>query len=322
MQSSEPISEAPYSQRFGPVSFPRLIGNAGAFLGYAEPRQEKIDKALDGYLAPGGRRPAVLYEAMRYCVLNGGKRMRPLLCGVAAEVCGKSLDDVMPTACALEMIHAFSLIHDDLPAIDNDRLRRGKPTCHVIYGDANAILAGDALLARAFELLSLQRKTAPPHLVLDVIELVSQASGCEGMAAGEVEDILAEGKEGDLETLEFIHKHKSGDLIRVALLSGAILGEGSDDVRERLARFGENIGLAFQIVDDVLGAAGDPRLVGKAVGRDDEKKKLTYPRLLGIRKAREIAAAKSHEALHAIDGLGLAAEPLRQLGLYVLHRNM
>jgi geranylgeranyl diphosphate synthase, type II len=151
---------------------------------------------------------------------------------------------------------------------------------------------------------------------------VSQAIGSEGMAAGEVEDILAEGKEGDLETLELIHRHKSGDLIRASLLAGAILADGSEDVRERLARYGANIGLAFQIVDDVLGTAGDPRLIGKAIGRDDERQKLTYPRLLGIRKSREIAATKAHEALHAIEGLGPASEPLRSLGLYVLHRNM
>jgi geranylgeranyl diphosphate synthase type II len=322
MESSEPISEAPYSQRFGPVSFPRLIGKAGEFLAYAEPRQERIDKALDDYLAHDGRRPAILFDAMRYSVLTGGKRLRPLLCGVAAEVCGRSLDDVLPTACAFELIHAFSLIHDDLPAIDNDRLRRGRPTCHVLFGEAHAILAGDALLARAYELLALQRKTAPAHLVLDVVELVSQAIGWEGMAAGEVEDILAEGKEGDMETLELIHRHKAGDLIRASLLAGAILGGGADEVRERLARYGANIGLAFQIVDDVLGVTGDPRLVGKTIGIDDEKRKLTYPRLLGLKKSREIAAAKAQEALYAIEGLGPASEPLRSLGLYVLHRNM
>jgi geranylgeranyl diphosphate synthase, type II len=322
MESTEPVSNGPYSAPFGAESFPMLIGQAGEFLSYAEPRRMRIETALEEYLADRGRAPAVLYEAMQYAVLSGGKRLRPLLCVVAAEVCGKTLDDVLPTACGLEMIHAQSLIHDDLPAIDDDRIRRGRPTCHVRFGEAIAILAGDALMARAFEVFATQRKTAPAHLVLDMMELVAKAIGREGMAGGEAEDVLSEGKPGDMKTLQFVHDHKSGDFIGASLLAGAILCNGPNEVRERLAMYGTAIGLAFQIVDDILGEAGDPRRLGKPVGRDEERKKLTYPRLLGIRKSRELAAAKAQEALAAIEGLGPGSDPLRALGLYVLHRNV
>lgn len=302
-------------------SFPSLLGEAGEFIAYSEARRSTIEEALARYLESERRRPAELHDAMRYAVLSGGKRLRPLLCCAAAEIGGKTLEDVLPTACALELIHAQSLVHDDLPAIDDDDIRRGHPTCHVQFGEAVAILAGDALLARAFEILALQRKTAPPHIVLDVIEVVSHAVGFEGMAAGEVEDILSENKPGDLATLEFVHEHKSGDLIRASLLAGAILGETSTDVRDRLGAYGAAIGLAFQIIDDILGEAGDPRRTGKPVGRDAERNKLTYPRLVGLQKSREIAASKAQEALEALDGMGRAASPLRALALYVLHRN-
>jgi len=305
----------------GPESFPAFLREAGQFVAYSESRRAVIEDALAGYLAPEGRRPAVLYEAMAYCVLTGGKRVRPLLCGLAAEISGKTLEDVLPTACALEMIHAFSLVHDDLPAIDDDAIRRGWPTCHVRFGEAVAILAGDALLARAFEVLALQRKTAPAHLVLEVIEMVSRAIGREGMAGGEVEDILAEGKPGDVTTLELIHEHKSGDFIRASLLSGAILAGAPTETLDRLSTYGAAIGLAFQIVDDILGETGDPTRTGKPVGRDGERRKLTYPRMLGTKRSREIAEAKAHEALAAIKDLGPAADPLRGLALYVLQRN-
>lgn len=320
-QSHSSVDTDRPSSPCGPESFPALLRGAGQFVAYGESRRALIEAALAGYLAPSGRRPAVLYEAMAYCVLTGGKRVRPLLCGLAAEVCGKTLEDVLPTACALEMIHAFSLVHDDLPAIDDDAMRRGWPTCHVRFGEAIAILAGDALLARAFEVLTLQRTTAPPHLVLEVIELVSRAIGREGMAGGEVEDILAEGKPGNVTTLELIHEHKSGDFIRASLLSGAILSGAPASTLERLSTYGAAIGLAFQIIDDILGETGDPSRTGKPVGRDDERRKLTYPRMLGTKRSREIAESKAHEALASIADLGPPADPLRGLALYVLQRN-
>lgn len=319
--SSRALEQGPFSSRTI-ESFPTLLAEAGEFLAYTDTRRTLIEQALAKHLESGTRRPTVLHEAMRYAVLSGGKRLRPLLCGIAAEISGKTLEDVLPTACALEMIHAQSLVHDDLPAIDDDKIRRGRPTCHVRYGEAVAILAGDALLARAFELLAMQGAHSPPHLVLQVISLISRSIGRDGMAAGEVEDLLSEGKPGDLETLEFVHEHKSGDLIRASLLSGAILCDAPPDVRERLAAYGAAIGLAFQIVDDILGEIGDSKQTGKPVGRDAERKKLTYPSLLGIRKSRDAATQKAQEALAAIDGFGPTASPLRALGLYILHRNV
>lgn len=321
MESRDRDSEAPYSLPAAVESFPKLLGQAGGFLAYCEPRRARIEEALDRHLEAEGRKPEVLHHAMRYATLSGGKRLRPLLCVVAAEICGCTIDDVLPAACALELIHAQSLVHDDLPAIDNDTIRRGRPTCHVEFGPAQAILAGDALLTLAFELLASQRRLTPPDRVLDAIDLVAKAIGRDGMAAGEAADVLAEGKRGDLETLEFVHEHKAGDFIRASLLCGAVLCGGSAEMQATLSRYGAAIGLAFQIIDDLLGESGDPRSTGKPVGRDAELRKLTYPRLLGTKKSREIAQAKAQEAVLAAECLGPAAEPLRALAMYVLSRN-
>lgn len=321
MESRDRDSEAPYSLPAAVESFPKLLGQAGGFLAYCEPRRARIEEALDRHLEAEGRKPEVLHHAMRYATLSGGKRLRPLLCVVAAEICGCTIDDVLPAACALELIHAQSLVHDDLPAIDNDTIRRGRPTCHVEFGPAQAILAGDALLTLAFELLASQRRLTPADRVLDAIDLVAKAIGRDGMAAGEAADVLAEGKRGDLETLEFVHEHKAGDFIRASLLCGAVLCGGSAEMQATLSRYGAAIGLAFQIIDDLLGESGDPRSTGKPVGRDAELRKLTYPRLLGTKKSREIAQAKAQEAVLAAECLGPAAEPLRALAMYVLSRN-
>lgn len=323
MESMDRESVGPVSLAGAVVveSFPRMLGGAGSFLAYAEPRRLRIEAALDDHLSADRRSPEALHEAMRYAVLSGGKRLRPLLCGVAAEVCGRALDDVLPAACALEMIHAQSLIHDDLPAIDDDTIRRGRPTCHVRFGEAQAILAGDALLALAFEVLASQRALVPADRVLDAIEIVSRAVGRDGMAAGESADVLAEGRAGDLALLEFIHEHKAGDFIRASLLCGAVLCGAEADTRERLSRYGAAIGLAFQIVDDILGETGDPRRLGKPVGRDEARRKLTFPRLLGASRSRDLAAKKAAEAIAAVEDLGPAAEPLRALASYVLSRH-
>ncbi len=321
MELKDRDSVAPCSLPAMAESFPKLLAQAGGFLAYSEPRRARIEAALDRYLEAEGRRPEVLHHAMRYAALSGGKRLRPLLCVVAAEICGGAIDDVLPAACALELIHAQSLVHDDLPAIDDDTIRRGRPTCHVEFGEAQAILAGDALLTLAFELLASQRRITPADRVLDAIELVARAIGRDGMAAGEAADVLAEGKRGDLATLEFVHEHKAGDFIRASLLCGAVLCGGAPEVRESLSRYGSAIGLAFQIIDDLLGETGDPRALGKPVGRDAELGKLTYPRLLGTKRSREIAQEKAQEAVTAAEGLGPFAEPLRSLALYVLSRN-
>lgn len=321
MEFRDRDSVAPCSLPAAVESFPKLLGQAGGFLAYCEPRRARIEEALDRYLNANGRRPEPLHHAMRYAALSGGKRLRPLLCVVAAEICGRTIDDVLPAACALEMIHAQSLVHDDLPAIDDDTIRRGRPTCHVEFGQAQAILAGDALLTLAFEILASQRRLVPADRVLDAIELVARAIGRDGMAAGEAADVLAQGKMGDLETLEFVHEHKAGDFIRASLLCGAVLCGGDAETQDSLSRYGAAIGLAFQIIDDLLGETGDPRTTGKPVGRDAELRKLTYPRLLGTKRSREIAQAKAQEAVESAERLGPSAEPLKSLALYVLSRN-
>jgi geranylgeranyl diphosphate synthase, type II len=201
---------------------------------YLAPRTAQVNAALERYLSESPSLPRVLPDAMRYAVLTPGKRLRPILCIAAAETLGGTAEQVMPTACALELIHAFSLVHDDLPAMDNDRLRRGQPTVWVKYGEAMAILAGDALFAKAFELLAEQARLSPPERVVQVIELVAQASGVQGMCGGQVEDILCEGQTVSAEQLRFIHTHKTGALIRASVLAGALL-LGADEADPRRA---------------------------------------------------------------------------------------
>jgi geranylgeranyl diphosphate synthase type II len=286
-----------------------------------EPRRRQINHALEQYLSTSGRRPTALHEAMQYAVLGDGKRVRPLLCGLGAEICGGKIDDVLPAACALELIHAFSLVHDDLPAIDNDDLRRGLPSCHVRFGEAMAILAGDALFARAFELLVQQRRLSGASRTMDVLHIITEAAGTDGMVGGQVEDIQAEGKVGDLETLELIHTGKAGALMRASLIVGATLVEGNSATIELLGKYGRAIGHAFQIVDDILGETSDPVSLGKPVHNDRARGKLTYPRLLGLERSRQIAEEKITEAIGAIATFGVEADPLRWMASYVLGRS-
>jgi geranylgeranyl diphosphate synthase type II len=253
---------------------------------YLVPRQAQVNAALAGYLADKPPVPRVLPDAMRYAALTPGKRLRPILCIAAAETLGGTAEQVMPTACALELIHAFSLVHDDLPAMDNDRLRRGQPTVWVKYGEAMAILAGDALFAKAFELLAEQARLSPPERVVQVIELIAQASGVQGMCGGQVEDILCEGQAVSAEQLQFIHAHKTGALIRASVLSGALLMGANDAERDALDAYSRALGLAFQIADDLLDETAPTEQMGKPAGSDRAHGKATYPALFGIDAAR------------------------------------
>ncbi|MFN7018594.1 MAG: polyprenyl synthetase family protein, partial [Fimbriimonadales bacterium] len=219
---------------------------------YLPPRRARVDAALEAYLTGAPSMPRVLLEAMRYATLGAGKRLRPILCIAAAEAVGSDIEQVIPTACALELIHAFSLVHDDLPAMDNDRLRRGQPTVWVRYGETLAILAGDALFAKAFELIAVQAQFSPPDRVVQTLRLIAEAVGASGMCGGQVEDILNEGQAVSEETLRFIHAHKTGALIRASVLSGAILA-GADSVAvDALNVYSRAVGIAFQITDDIL----------------------------------------------------------------------
>jgi len=287
---------------------------------YLVPRQAQVNAALAGYLADKPPVPRILPDAMRYAALTPGKRLRPILCIAAAETLGGAAEQVMPTACALELIHAFSLVHDDLPAMDNDRLRRGQPTVWVKYGEAMAILAGDALFAKAFELLAEQARLSPPERVVQVLHLIATASGVQGMCGGQVEDILCEGQAVSAEQLRFIHTHKTGALIRASVLSGALLMGADEPTQDALDAYSRALGLAFQIADDILDDTAPTEQMGKPAGSDRAHGKATYPALFGIDTARAHAQQAMQEALDALQPFDTRADPLRWLAIYAVER--
>ncbi len=289
---------------------------------YLKERKLLVEEALEHYLPPqkGFYNPIV--EAMRYSLFAGGKRLRPILCLAATEIVGGKKETALPVACALEMIHTYSLIHDDLPAMDNDDFRRGKPTNHRVFGEAMAILAGDGLLTEAFYLLTypdLLEKIPPAQLVW-ISHLIAQAAGFRGMVSGQVMDLEATGKEIGLEELKAIHDHKTGALIRVAVESGAIIGGGNKTEVEALKEYGTQIGLAFQIVDDVLDIEGNPEEMGKNTGSDVPQQKATYPKLVGLNEAKEMAQTCIKRGIHALKPFGERAMPLKALAQYIIER--
>ncbi len=280
------------------------------------------DRALDLYLPDAAALPPRLHEAMRYSLFCGGKRLRPLLVFAGAEAVGGNIEWVIPLACAVECIHTFSLIHDDLPAIDDDDLRRGSPTSHVVYGEAMAILAGDALLALAFDLIAECRVHAPADRVLDAVAMVARASGTRGMVGGQVSDIESEGKSGlDIATVASIHERKTGALLLASLLSGARLCGATPTQEHALYTYGTQTGLAFQITDDILDLEGDAEKLGKPLGSDLKQDKATYPKILGIDASRALARRASDTALSALSDFGPEADPLRALARYIVERD-
>jgi geranylgeranyl diphosphate synthase type II len=289
---------------------------------YMEQHRACVDETLDRLLPSSTEEPHKLHEAMRYSVFSGGKRFRPILALATCEAVEGEQEDVLPLACAVEMIHAYSLIHDDLPAMDNDVLRRGEPTCHVAFGEALAILAGDALLAEAFRVLTdaslyLHAKS---EIILRVAWDVASASGPLGMAGGQTADVQSTGQEVSLPLLEYIHVHKTGELIRAAVLGAAKLSGAIPSQLEALSVYGKSVGLAFQIADDVLDVVGEPSLLGKAILTDQRKGKLTYPLLLGVEESRDRAAELVEQGIQSIHFLGPKAERLRELARYVVDR--
>jgi geranylgeranyl diphosphate synthase type II len=288
---------------------------------YLSARREMVDAALAGILPPEDRPPASVHRAMRYSVLAGGKRLRPILVIAGAEVVGGRPESVMETACALELIHTYSLIHDDLPAMDDDDYRRGRLTNHKVFGEAIAILAGDALLTLAFRLIAANAARVPdPRLIGQVVAEVAEAAGTGGMVGGQVVDIESEGKTVSAETLDYIHRHKTAALIRVSLRAGALLAGGAPDVVSAIGEAGGNLGLAFQIVDDILDVEGDSAELGKSAGSDERKQKATYPALHGLEVSRREARALIARAKAGLATLGAAAEPLAALADYIVER--
>lgn len=290
---------------------------------YLSEQREGIEAALEHFVQ--GKCPSRhLFEPIRYAIMAGGKRLRPVLCLAAAETVGGHIDTVMPAACAIEMIHTYSLIHDDLPAIDNDDMRRGQLTCHIKFDEAVAILCGDALLNLAFEILSeagLRAPTSHARIWLQAIDILGNASGCNGMIEGQARDIANEGWKISRSELQSIHELKTGALIRASVRIGTLLGGGSEKQVAHMDGYAKNIGLAFQVVDDILNITGDPEKLGKAVGTDAERQKNTYPALMGLEASRKFADSLIDSALQALSIFDNNADPLREIAQYIVERN-
>jgi len=287
--------------------------------GFYEADQASIERALEKLLPPETTPPSSIHRAMRYSVFAGGKRVRPVLCVESARMFSESAEAAVFAGCALEFIHTYSLIHDDLPALDNDDLRRGKPTCHKVFGEAMAILAGDALLTLAFQTLA----AAPlePSLSVRVIaEIAASAGTVNGMVGGQVADVEAGGKPVDAPTLEYIHRSKTASLIRGSIVAGAVAGGAGPEDVERLRRFGDTIGWVFQVVDDILDVEESSAALGKTAGKDQAQQKATYPALYGLEKSRAIAADLEAKALKELDCYGERAARLRQLAEFLVAR--
>jgi len=295
-------------------------------LRYLQEKKKRVDSMLEKYfLVPPARSDEMefsnaLQKAMRYSLLSGGKRLRPILCIASFEAVGGRGEGIDPFACAIEMIHTYSLIHDDLPAIDNDDYRRGKPTCHKVFGEAIGILAGDALLTEAFKWMT-DPFSNDARVVLEIINEVAQAAGILGMISGQVLDIQSEGKRIDLPTLQSIHTLKTGALIRASVRAGVKLGGGSDEIIRAFTHYGEKIGLAFQVVDDILNVEGNRERLGKNIGSDLSRRKATYPSVVGLEESKKRAEELIESAIDALSSFGPEAEPLRGIARFIVARD-
>jgi farnesyl diphosphate synthase len=283
--------------------------------------QQRFEEVLRKLLPSADLAPQRLHAAMRYSVLDGGKRVRPLLAFAAGELAGADIARVNYAAAAVELIHAYSLVHDDMPCMDDDVLRRGKPTCHVEYDEATALLVGDALQSLAFQMLSEHSLATDPARQLQMVKLLAVASGSRGMAGGQAFDLASVGKQLNLSELEFMHIHKTGALIRAAILLGAHCGDGLSDAQlGKLDHYGKCVGLAFQVVDDVLDAEADTATLGKTAGKDADNDKPTYVTLLGAAAAKKMAAELHEDAVQSLSEFGAAAQRLRELADFIVMR--
>lgn len=283
--------------------------------------QLRTERALERLLPAPDLAPQRLHQAMRYATLGGGKRMRPLLCHAAGELTGADPARLDIAGCAVEMIHAYSLVHDDLPCMDNDTLRRGKPTCHIEYDEATAMLVGDALQSQAFLIISEHALADDPARQLEMLRLLAQSAGSRGMAGGQMIDIVATGQPLSCAELEFMHVHKTGALIRAAILLGALCGQQLDEEEKtRLDRFAKRAGLLFQVVDDILDAEASTATLGKTAGKDAAQGKATYVSVLGLIEARALAESLRSEAREAIDSFGARGRRLHELAHFMVTR--
>jgi geranylgeranyl diphosphate synthase type II len=298
-----------------------VTSNAFDFDLYVRESTRLVNEGLNRYTPAATIHPSALHEAIRYSLFAGGKRIRPLLCIASAQAVGGQAEDVLPTACALEMIHTFSLIHDDLPAIDNDDFRRGLPTSHKKYGEAIAVLAGDALHTLAFTTIAVHQQAAHAYTVINVVRCLALASGTLGMVGGQVDDIACEGKEISAETLRSIHERKTGALLNAAIETGAVLADASESEMNSLRTYGDQIGLAFQIVDDILDVTSDDITLGKPTGSDVKNDKATYPKIFGLEESNRLAHAAADAAVAALSSFGPSADPLRCFARFIVSRD-
>ena len=287
---------------------------------YLVTRQKLIDRALDRYLPKANTKPTTLHRAMRYSLFAGGKRLRPILCLAAAEACRGKINDALPLACALECIHTYSLVHDDLPSMDNDDFRRGRPTCHKVFGEGIAVLAGDALLTIAFEIVSHAKPTRRYDMSM-LLREIAVAAGSQKLIAGQVADLEAEGKNVKRRELQFIHENKTAAILRTSVRVGAMSANAASKKLSAMTRFGQRLGLAFQVIDDILDVTQTSEILGKSAGKDVAAKKATYPAVIGLAKSRAEAKRLTREAHNALSVFeNRDAEALHALANYLLER--
>ena len=286
---------------------------------YLVARQKEVDRALDRFLPKASAPPATIHKAMRYSLFAGGKRLRPILCLAAAEACGGKTNAAIPLACAVECIHTYSLIHDDLPSMDNDDLRRGRPTCHKVFGEGIAILAGDALLTIAFEIAA-QAKTSSRYDLREIFREITAAAGSRKLIAGQVADLEAEGRRINRVQLRYIHENKTAALLTASVRLGAMAANASAKQLTAITAFGRALGLAFQVIDDILDVTQTSEKLGKSAGKDVAAQKATYPAVIGLEKSRLEARRLTRKAHASLDSLGENAAVLRALADYLLER--
>jgi len=286
---------------------------------YLTARQQEVDRALERFLPKASTKPSTIHKAMRYSLFAGGKRLRPILCLAAAEACGGQTKKALPLACALECIHTYSLIHDDLPSMDNDDFRRGRPTCHKVFGDGIAVLAGDALLTIAFEIAT-QVETRPRYDMRTILREIAVAAGSRKLIAGQVADLEAEGKPIDRRQLRYIHENKTAALLATSVRLGAMSANAQPKQLQAITDFGYALGLAFQVIDDILDVTQTSEKLGKSAGKDAAAHKATYPSVLGLEKSRTEAARLTRQAHAALESLGERAAMLHALANYLLER--
>ena len=286
---------------------------------YLTARQKEVDRALDRFLPTASTKPTTIHKAMRYSLFAGGKRLRPILCLAAAEACGGLTKNALPLACALECIHTYSLIHDDLPSMDNDDFRRGRRTCHKVFGDGIAILAGDALLTVAFEIAASARGW-PRYDMRTILREIAVAAGSRRLIAGQVADLEGEGRAINRIQLRYIHENKTAALLTTSVRLGAMSANATAPQLRAISDFGYALGLAFQVIDDILDVTQTSEKLGKSAGKDVAAQKATYPAVLGLEKSRAEAARLTRQAHEALDSLGKHADRLHEIANYLLQR--